>query len=141
MSVSSTDRTISQGQNPANLKGDTTVEIENNQDNNLNIDAAGQDDKQVLLESPNVEAHETLAISSVRPISAGHLEVTHTMNSSGIRPIGANTMQVVESIYESGIRPIASSGLVISQTYSVMGNRPVASNMIDDADTMMGFLD
>lgn len=141
MSVSNTRKAISQGQKLGKLKGDTTVEVENNQGNSLNTDAQGQDDKQVLLESPNVEVHETLAISTVRPITASHLEVTHTMNSSGIRPIGANTMEVVESIYESGIRPISSSGLVISQTYSVMGNRPVASNMIDDADTMMGFLD
>lgn len=141
MSVSNTRRAIGQGQKLAKLKGDTTVEIENNQGNSLNTDAEGQDiDKQVLL-SPNVEVHDTLAISHVRPTSASHLEVAHTMNSSGIRPIGANTMQVVESIYESGIRPISSSGLVISQTYSSMGNRPVASNIIDDPDSIMGFLD
>lgn len=140
MSVNSTGRTISQGQKLGKLKGDTTVEIENNQGNSLNTDAQGQDDKQVLL-SPNVEVHETLAISHVRPTSASDLHVAHTMNSSGIRPIGENTMEVVESIYESGIRPIASSGLVISQTYSAMGNRPVASNMIDDPDSIMGFLD
>jgi hypothetical protein len=142
MSVSNTRKAINQGQKVAKLQGDTTVEIENNQGNSLNTDAQGQDDKQVLLESPNkVEVHETLAISTVRPITASHLEVAHTMNSSGIRPIGANTMHVVDNIHQSGIRPIASSGLVISQTYSAMGNRPVASNMIDDADTIMGFLD
>ncbi|MBD0262968.1 MAG: hypothetical protein ICV78_09655 [Tolypothrix sp. Co-bin9] len=141
MSVSNTRKAISQGQKVAKSEGDTTVEIENNQGNSLNIDAQGQDDKQVLLESPNVEVHETLAISTVRPITASHLEVAHTMNSSGIRPIGANTMHVVDNIHQSGIRPISSSGLVISQTYSAMGNRPVASNTIDDADSIMGFLD
>ncbi|GAX44764.1 hypothetical protein NIES4075_57830 [Tolypothrix sp. NIES-4075] len=142
MSVSSTGRTISQQQKLAKLKGDTTVEIENNQGNSLNTDAQGQDiDKLVKLESPNVEVHDTLAISHVRPTSASDLHVAHTMNSSGIRPIGENTMEVVESIYESGVRPIASSGLIISQTYSAMGNRPVASNTIDDPDSIMGFLD
>ncbi len=143
MSVSNTRRAISQGQKDAKLKGDTTVEVENNQGNSLNTDAAGQDtNKLVKLESPNkLEVHETLAISGERPISPSDLHVDHTMNAFGIRPIGANTMQVVDNIYESGIRPIGSSGLVISESYSVMGNRPVASNIIDDADSIMGFLD
>jgi hypothetical protein len=143
MSVSSTGRAISQGQKLRKLKGDTTVEIENNQGNSLNTDAAGQDiNKLVKLESPSqAEVHDTLAISGDRPISPSDMEVDHTVNAYGIRPIGVNTMHVVDNIHQSGIRPIASSGLVISQTYSAMGNRPVASNMIDDPDSIMGFLD
>jgi len=143
MSVSSSGRAISQGQKLGKLKGDTTVEVENNQGNSLNTDAQGQDiNKLVKLESPSqAEVHDTLAISGDRPISPSDLQVDHTVNAYGIRPIGVNTMHVVDNIHQSGIRPIASSGLVISQTYSAMGNRPVASNMIDDADTMMGFLD
>ena len=143
MSVSSSGRASSQGQKLAKLKGDTTVEIENNQGNSLNTNAEGQDiNKLVKLESPSQpEIHDTLAISGERPISPSDLEVDHTVNAYGIRPIGVNTMHIVDNIHQSGIRPIASSGLVISQTYSVMGNRPVASNMIDDADSIMGFLD
>ncbi|MGI8503324.1 MAG: hypothetical protein ACR2LR_19650 [Hassallia sp.] len=143
MSVSSTGRAISQGQKLGKLKGDTTVEVENNQDNSLNTNAQGQDvNKLVKLESPSqVEVHDTLAISGERPISPSELSVDHTVNAYGIRPIGVNTMHVVDNIHQSGIRPIASSGLVISQTYSAMGNRPVASNIIDDADSIMGFLD
>ncbi|MGI2901990.1 hypothetical protein [Tolypothrix sp. VBCCA 56010] len=117
------------------------MEVKNNQGNSLNTDAEKQDNKPVKLESPNVEVHDTLAISHVRPTSAGDLHVAHTMNASGIRPIGENTMEIVESVYDSGIRPITSSGLVISQTYSAMGDRPVASNTIDDPDSIMGFLD
>jgi hypothetical protein len=50
-------------------------------------------------------------------------------------------MEVSGTLAISGNRPIAVSHLKISETYSVMGNRPVASNEVDDAMTLMGFLD
>jgi hypothetical protein len=50
-------------------------------------------------------------------------------------------MEISNTLAISGNRPIALSHLKISETYTVMGNRPVASNEIDDATTLMGFLD
>jgi hypothetical protein len=77
----------------------------------------------------------------VRPVSSGHIEVVETYNVMGIRPISANTFQILHSMNLSGIRPVESSSLVISSNYSVLGNRPVASNVIDDSETLMGFID
>ncbi|BAY65702.1 hypothetical protein H6G33_15380 [Calothrix sp. FACHB-1219] len=156
MSINSTGKAVSPRQKRAKLKGESTVEVENNQGNSLNTDKveAGkeqpvQQDAQGTLAisgirpigSSDLQVAETVSIAGVRPISAGGLQVVETYNVMGIRPIGANTIQVVDSINLSGIRPIASSSLVISESYSVFGNRPMASNEIDDSDGLMGFLD
>jgi hypothetical protein len=82
------------------------------------------------------------ALPNNRPIEAGHLKVVSTYTSvGGERPVTASGMEVSGTLAISGNRPIAVSHLKISETYSVMGNRPVASNEVDDAMTLMGFLD
>ena len=160
MSISSTGEAVSPRQKSAKLKGETTVEVEKNQGNNLNKDQVEQgtdlpvqsSDKPELLGTlavagarpigaSDLQVAETVSIAGLRPISASTLEVVETYNSMGIRPIGANTFQVVESINVSGIRPIGSSSLVISESYSIFGNRPMAPNEIDDSEGLMGFLD
>jgi hypothetical protein len=58
------------------------------------------------------------------------------------RPIMASHMQIVRTFYIAGERPVMASGLDIKEIYPSMGSdRPVASNEIDDAPTLMGFLD
>jgi hypothetical protein len=153
MSVSSTGKSASPRQRRAKLKGESTVEVENNQGQDLNNDQAAQGSdkseesgKIVIagvrpIAGSDLQVAETLSVAGIRPISASNLEVVETINIMGIRPIGANTINIVDSINLSGIRPISSSALVISDSYSVMGNRPVASNFTDDSDLLMGFID
>jgi hypothetical protein len=162
MTISSNGKTVSPRQRRAKLKGETTVEVENNQGHSLNQDQVEQganlsvqvenSDKQEVvgtlavagvrpIAGSDLEVSQTVSIAGLRPIGISHLQVVDTMNVMGIRPIGANTIHVVDSINLSGIRPIASSALVVSSSYSVMGNRPVASNTTDDSDSLMGFID
>ena len=76
-----------------------------------------------------------------RPIEPSHLEIVHTYSSVGSnRPVTKGTIDFNSSLTISGNRPIAVSTLQVSETY-IMGNRPVASNEIDDASTLMGYLD
>ncbi|MBD2435670.1 hypothetical protein [Nostoc sp. FACHB-110] len=153
MSISSTGKAASPRQRRAKLKGETTVEVENNQGQAVNNDQTAKDnDKQeesgklVIagvrpIAGSDLQVAETVSIAGIRPITASNLEIVETINIMGIRPIAANNIKVVDSINLSGIRPIASSALVISDSYSVMGNRPVASNIIDDSNALMGFID
>jgi hypothetical protein len=156
MSISSTGKAVSPRQTRAKLKGESTVEVENNQGNSLNKDKVEpgteqpvQDQAQGTLAisgirpigASDLEVSEKLSIFGVRPVSTSTLDVVETFNAMGIRPIGANTFQVVESINLSGIRPVSSSSLVISESYSTFGNRPIASNEIDNSENLMGFLD
>jgi hypothetical protein len=137
--MTSSGKAISPQQKRLKLKGENTVEVENNQ----NKDKTAQtDNKPVHLQLPgNLEIHDTLAVSGIRPVTSSDLQVVETKNIMGMRPITANTFDVVDTMNLSGIRPIGSSALVVSETYSVMGNRPVASNVIDDSESLMGFLD
>ncbi|MBW4556188.1 MAG: hypothetical protein KME59_09645 [Trichormus sp. ATA11-4-KO1] len=155
MSISSTGKVVSSRQKDTKLKGETTVDVENNQDKSLNTDKVEQGtDLPVHKEngklavagvrpiaSSDLQIAGTVSISGIRPIGTSSLEVVKTMNVMGIRPIGAHTFEVVDSINLSGIRPIGSSSLVISESYSVFGNRPMASNITDESETLMGFLD
>jgi hypothetical protein len=156
MSVSGTGKAISPRQRRAKLKGETTVEVEkNNQGSNLNTNKIEQDTDGSVQENSgklvisgvrpiansDLEIAETINEAGLRPISTSHLQVVETINEAGLRPISANTFQIVDSISSSGIRPISSSSLVVSESYSVFGNRPVASNNIDDSTNLMGFLD
>ncbi|WP_066423744.1 hypothetical protein [Anabaena sp. 4-3] len=162
MTISSNGKTVSPRQRRAKLKGETTVEVENNQGHSLNqeqvteganlaVQGENSDKKEVVgtlavagvrpIAGSDLHVAETMSVAGLRPIGTSSLQVVETMNVMGIRPIAANTIQVVDSINLSGIRPIASSSLVISSNYSIMGNRPVASNIIDDSDSLMGFID
>ncbi|BAY17329.1 hypothetical protein NIES21_31660 [Anabaenopsis circularis NIES-21] len=153
MSISSTGKAASPRQRRAKLKGETTVEVENNQgqavDNDNNTQNTDKSETPGTLAiagirpiaSSDLQVAETVSIAGLRPISASNLEIVGTIDVMGIRPIGANHIQVFDSINLSGMRPISSSALVISNSYSVMGNRPVASNIIDDSEILMGFID
>ncbi|MCC5636800.1 hypothetical protein LC593_13185 [Nostoc sp. CHAB 5844] len=153
MAISSTGKAVSPRQRRAKLKGETTVEVENNQGQAVNNEQSTQatdnsDQPGTLaiagirpIASSDLQVAETVSIAGIRPISASNLEVVETINVMGIRPITANTIKVVDNINLSGMRPIASSALVISSSYSVMGNRPVASNIVDDSEILMGFID
>jgi hypothetical protein len=153
MSISSAGKAVSPRQRRAKLKGETTVEVENNQGQTVNNDQAAQtNDKSETpgtlviagvrpIAGSDLQVAETVSIAGIRPISASNLQVVETINIMGIRPIAANTLKIFDSINLSGLRPIASSSLVISESYSIMGQRPVASNDIDDSNGLMGFLD
>ncbi|WP_017652416.1 hypothetical protein [Fortiea contorta] len=163
MTISATGKTISPRQKHTKLKGDTTVEVENNQGSKLSTDkiepttdpsvkegetSEKSTTKETLaiaavrpVGSSDLQVAETVSIAGIRPISASDLQVIDTFNAMGVRPIGANTLEVVSSINLSGIRPIASSSLVVAESYSVFGNRPVASNDIDNPEGLMGYLD
>jgi hypothetical protein len=50
--------------------------------------------------------------------------------------------EIIGTFFMAGERPIVASELDIKDYFLAMGNkRPVASNQIDDALTLMGFLD
>lgn len=157
MTISSTGKTVSPRQKRTRLKGETTVEVENNQGQSLNKDklesnaessVEASEQKEVHgtlavagerpIASSDLEVAQTISVAGLRPIGISHLQVIETMNVMGIRPITAHTFHIVDSINLSGIRPIGASTLVVASNYSVMGNRPVASNTIDDSDTLMG---
>ncbi|MBW4633269.1 MAG: hypothetical protein KME30_15655 [Iphinoe sp. HA4291-MV1] len=141
MSITSSGKEVSPRQKSLKLKGENTVEVENNQGQSLDKSSTNSD-KPTKVELPGtLEVRDTLAISGIRPVTSSDLQVVETMNIMGIRPIAANSFKVVDTLNLSGTRPIASSDLVISETYSVMGARPIASNIIDDSESLMGFLD
>lgn len=86
--------------------------------------------------------HQSETLPNHRPIEDSHLNIVSTYTSVGSdRPVTASEMEISGTLSISGNRPIAASHLQISETYTVMGNRPVASNEIDDATTLMGYLD
>lgn len=76
-----------------------------------------------------------------RPIEPSHLDVVRTYSTVGSnRPVTKGTVEISNTITISGNRPIAVGGLQISESH-IMGNRPIASNEVDDAATLMGYLD
>lgn len=84
----------------------------------------------------------TLRLPNNRPIEASHLQVVSTFSSvSAPRPVVATGFEISGTLTVSGQRPIAASHLQVSDSIVIMGNRPVASNEIDDAATLMGYLD
>jgi hypothetical protein len=155
MSVSNAGKVISSRQKLGKSKGETTVEVENNQGQNINPDKEEPNATQSVqatngtltvadvlpLSSNNLQIAQTASIAGLRPIGTSSLQVIETYNVMGIRPISANTFQVVNTLNLSGIRPIASSSLVVVESYSIFGNRPIASNTVDDSESLMGFID
>ncbi len=101
------------------------MKVKNNQGDSLNIDLVNQEASTLLVK---VELPTKLIVHD-----------THAV--VGMRPTGEHEMHIFDTINESGIRPITSSTLVISETFSSMGIHPVASNIIDDSESLMGFLD
>ncbi|WP_327331389.1 hypothetical protein [Calothrix rhizosoleniae] len=118
--------------------------VENNENQTVNTDktkSAETSNKPVPAELSNkLDIRQNSALS-IRPIKSSELKVIQTMDIMGIRPISANTMEVVDTITASGVRPIAASHLAISKQYSLMGNRPVMIKVVDESDSLMGYLD
>lgn len=109
-----------------------------------NMEANGEKavDKNEASESLALSVPQARRLPQNRPIEPSHLDIVRTYSSVGsARPVTKSGMEVSSTLTISGNRPIALSHLQISETYVVMGNRPVASNEIDDAATLMGYLD
>ncbi|MCL6435485.1 MAG: hypothetical protein K6T90_14990 [Leptolyngbyaceae cyanobacterium HOT.MB2.61] len=104
----------------------------------------------------DVEVVDTITVAGVRPIAASHLQVYASYLNG--RPIAASNLKVAEllpgdrPIFESdfhavegvvlpGDRPIMVSDPKLLSASLLPGNRPIASNEIDDAATLMGFID
>ncbi len=118
--------------------------VENNENQTVNTDTTKSEEtnnKLVPAELSNKLDIRQKSALSVRPIKSSELKVVQTMNVMGIRPISANTMEIVDTITASGVRPIAASHLAISKQYSLMGNRPIMIKVVDESDSLMGYLD
>ena len=101
-----------------------------------------QDESAKARQPVKLSVQETSRLPQNRPIEPSHLKVVSTYSSvGGNRPVTSGDIQISSTLTVSGHRPIALSTLQVSETYSVMGNRPVASNEIDDAATLMGYID
>ena len=102
-----------------------------------------------------IEVAELFSEAGLRPIGASHMHIFGTILNG--RPIMASNLRVVEYV---GHRPIFASEIVVRDDLTLPGGRPivasdphllegsllpggrpVASNEIDDAGTLMGFLD
>ena len=110
---------------------------EGNVETNGNQENQAPESQSLALSKPN-----TITLPNNRPIEPSHLDVVKTYSSVGSnRPVTKGNVEISNTLTISGNRPIALSGLKISESHMIMGNRPVASNEIDDAATLMGYLD
>jgi hypothetical protein len=107
--------------------------------------------------SAEIEIAESFTSAGLRPIGASHLEIfgmilnnrpitashLHVLEYSlpGGRPIFAGDIVVCDDLTLPGGRPIVASDPHLLDASMIMGGRPIASNDIDDAETLMGFLD
>lgn len=76
-----------------------------------------------------------------RPIMASHLKVLDTNALADHRPIFASDLIVRDDLTLPGGRPILASDPELLNAPLLPGGRPIASNEIDDAETLMGYLD
>ncbi len=104
----------------------------------------------------DIEIAGTIQSSGIRPIEASHMDVYGTILNG--RPISASHLKVAEMLpgnrpvfysdfhaaegmdYFNG-RPVMMSEPGLLEASSLPGGRPIFSNAIDDAPTLMGFLD
>jgi hypothetical protein len=99
---------------------------------------------------------ETISVAGLRPIAASNLQVYGTL--LGNRPISASSLKVytelpghrpvfysdVQYVHDQvlpGNRPIMVSDPKLLTGSMLPGNRPIAPNEIDDAPTLMGYID
>ncbi len=73
-----------------------------------------------------------------RPVSPSAIIVHHTMNASGIRPVTSSGIEIFDTMSASGIRPIFASTLHVTGN---IGHRPIASNVLEESDSLMGYID
>jgi hypothetical protein len=75
----------------------------------------------------------------VRPIQPAAMTVVGTFQSAGVRPIGAGHLILSGHLHDN--RPVAASDPKFTEGSRLIGTRPIASNDMDDASTLMGYLD
>lgn len=105
-----------------------------------------------------IEVSESFTSAGLRPIATSHLDIYGTILNN--RPIMASPLKVLDTTALADHRPIFASDLVMRDDLTLPGGRPIlasdpdllnaqllpggrpiASNDIDDAETLMGFLD
>lgn len=106
--------------------------------------------------SSDLEIAGTIQDGGVRPIAASHMDIYGTIGANrpviashlkvfemlpGDRPVFYSDIHMVESEEYPGQRPVMVSDPALLNASTLPGNRPVASNTIDDAPTLMGFID
>ncbi|MDX2216375.1 MAG: hypothetical protein SFY66_24130 [Oculatellaceae cyanobacterium bins.114] len=75
-----------------------------------------------------------------RPIMASNIKVLD-ITAIGGRPIFASDLVIREDLSLPGGRPVFASDPHLLEASLLPGGRPIASNEIDDAETLMGFID
>jgi hypothetical protein len=73
-----------------------------------------------------------------RPIEASHEKIFEML---GDRPVFESAIKMVDDGGMAGGRPIMASNPDLLEASLLPGGRPIASNDIDDATTLMGYLD
>ncbi|MBD2464982.1 hypothetical protein H6G89_28665 [Oscillatoria sp. FACHB-1407] len=86
----------------------------------------------------NLDVYGT--ILNNRPIMASHIKVLD-VTAVGGRPIFASDLVIREDLSLPGGRPVFASDPHLLEASMLPGGRPIASNEIDDAETLMGFID
>jgi hypothetical protein len=105
----------------------------------------------------SIEIAEMFSSAGDRPIAASHLNIYGTILNNrpimasdvkvldttpvGGRPIFASNLAIRDDMSLPGGRPIFASDPHLLEASLLPGGRPIASNEIDDAETLMGFLD
>ncbi|MEA5573090.1 hypothetical protein [Calothrix sp. UHCC 0171] len=149
MSMSSTGKPTSPRQKRATLKGETIMEVENNQAQSTSTDkvAVKAEAKEAKAETKDTKVankvEPTTKMSAPAESSKGNeisskLQVREekTLAISGIRPIGASNLEFAGTFSAAGIRPIGISHLQVIETMNIMGIRPIGANEIDVIDTI-----
>ena len=113
---------------------------------NGNALAAETKEEEITVKSKKAEEPTTSSAIQVaqphlpgnRPVSPSAIIVHHTMNASGIRPVTSSGIEIFDTMSASGIRPIFASTLHVTGN---IGHRPIASNVLEESDTLMGYID
>jgi hypothetical protein len=109
-------------------------------------------------EQGSIEVAEMFISAGERPIAASHLHIYGTILNNrpimasddiqvlditavGGRPIFASHLLIRDDLSLPGGRPVFASDPHLLEASLLPGGRPIASNEIDDAETLMGFLD
>ncbi len=73
-----------------------------------------------------------------RPIEASHVKVFEMI---GDRPVFESELHFVDDGGMPGGRPILASSAALMESSVLPGGRPIAANDVDDATTLMGYID
>jgi hypothetical protein len=89
--------------------------------------------------TPSQLAVRAQSAMMVRPIQPAVMTIVGTFQSAGVRPIGAGHLILSGHMHDN--RPVAASDPKFTEGSRLLGTRPIASNDMDDAATLMGYLD